>query len=556
MAEKQTSGATLGIFAVLGAGAVAAGLYFGGIFDPEDEQIAAVPISQTAEPTAPTVDGTVPPSAAETTERPEQSQAAPETVDATEDDLTEEAAPDEPLAEETPVAEADEPEAPVIDEVRVEPDGLAIIAGRGAPGSTMAVLLDGIENTTAPVEANGTFAAITLLDPSDQTRVLTLVQRDGTTDVASVDEIILAPVKAVTPEPEVALADVESTEELNEAETDLTALSGAEGAATAVEREGAEAAPLATDNVETANSTPSAQAPVGDTTAAIASVSPEVGSAVAEIGGVSAVESSVSPSLETDERPRLSSTTSLTAENAETELALANQSATRSPAPLDRATPVEPGTPSLQGREVTGTGSGEPRVAALPESDESADDVTEDVPTRVAILRSTEDGVEVLSQPDVQDNVSIDTISYSSVGNVELSGRAQQESRSVRVYINNRPVTTLDVDTEGRWRGDLPDVDTGVYRLRVDEISSDGSVVSRIETPFKREDPQVIEDARKADPTKAKNITVQTGHTLWAIARERYGDGVLYVQIFEANKSSIRNPDLIFPGQVFDLPDE
>ena len=49
-------------------------------------------------------------------------------------------------------------------------------------------------------------------------------------------------------------------------------------------------------------------------------------------------------------------------------------------------------------------------------------------------------------------------------------------------------------------------------------------------------------------------ITVQPGHTLWAIARERYGAGLLSVRLFEANASQIRDPDLIYPGQVFDLP--
>ncbi|MCC6517211.1 MAG: LysM peptidoglycan-binding domain-containing protein, partial [Tabrizicola sp.] len=43
--------------------------------------------------------------------------------------------------------------------------------------------------------------------------------------------------------------------------------------------------------------------------------------------------------------------------------------------------------------------------------------------------------------------------------------------------------------------------------------------------------------------------------TLWGIAQERYGDGVLYVQVFEANKDKIKNPDLIYPGQVFSVPE-
>ena len=49
--------------------------------------------------------------------------------------------------------------------------------------------------------------------------------------------------------------------------------------------------------------------------------------------------------------------------------------------------------------------------------------------------------------------------------------------------------------------------------------------------------------------------TIQPGNTLWAIAEERYGDGFLYVAVFEANRDRIRNPNLIYPGQVFRIPD-
>ena len=51
-------------------------------------------------------------------------------------------------------------------------------------------------------------------------------------------------------------------------------------------------------------------------------------------------------------------------------------------------------------------------------------------------------------------------------------------------------------------------------------------------------------------------ITVQPGHTLWHISRERYGAGERYVIIYRANRSQIRDPDLIYPGQIFSLPDE
>ena len=184
--------------------------------------------------------------------------------------------------------------------------------------------------------------------------------------------------------------------------------------------------------------------------------------------------------------------------------------------------------------------------------------VLEEAKTEVAILKSDESGVEVISRssaPELMSNVEIDTISYSEEGDVLLSGRAQSQAASVRVYLDNRVITTLDVDTSGRWRGDLPDVDTGVYTLRVDEVDVEGDVTSRVETPFKREAPEVLEAAAGNGDAPVKAITVQTGATLWAIARDRYGDGTLFVRIFEANSNSIKDPDLIYPGQVFDLPD-
>ena len=173
----------------------------------------------------------------------------------------------------------------------------------------------------------------------------------------------------------------------------------------------------------------------------------------------------------------------------------------------------------------------------------------------VAVLKSDADGVELLqaARPSAMTAIALDTIGYSDVGDVQLTGRAQPETAKVRVYLNNRSVISLDVNEDGRWRGDLPDVDEGIYTLRVDEVNAAGAVSSRVETPFKRESAEVLAQAATQDGP-VKSITVQTGATLWAIARERYGDGTLFVRVVEANADTIRNPDLIYPGQIFDLP--
>jgi nucleoid-associated protein YgaU len=64
--------------------------------------------------------------------------------------------------------------------------------------------------------------------------------------------------------------------------------------------------------------------------------------------------------------------------------------------------------------------------------------------------------------------------------------------------------------------------------------------------------PAVAETAPPAQVT----ITVQPGFTLWGIADSMMGDGIMYVQVFEMNRDKIRDPDLIYPGQVFIVPQE
>jgi hypothetical protein len=171
----------------------------------------------------------------------------------------------------------------------------------------------------------------------------------------------------------------------------------------------------------------------------------------------------------------------------------------------------------------------------------------------IAVLRSDPTGVSLVQKAPAK-SVVLDTIAYSDNGDVQLGGRAGLDTVEIRAYLNNRAVARLPVSPDGNWRGEVPDVEEGIYTLRVDALKADGSVSSRIETPFKREAPETLAAATDDGGGPLRAITVQAGDTLWAIARDRYGEGVLYVQVFEANRDAIRDPDLIYPGQVFDLP--
>lgn len=49
---------------------------------------------------------------------------------------------------------------------------------------------------------------------------------------------------------------------------------------------------------------------------------------------------------------------------------------------------------------------------------------------------------------------------------------------------------------------------------------------------------------------------ITRGDSLWQISRRIYGKGTRYTEIFDANQPQIRNPDLIYPGQIFVLPSD
>jgi hypothetical protein len=186
----------------------------------------------------------------------------------------------------------------------------------------------------------------------------------------------------------------------------------------------------------------------------------------------------------------------------------------------------------------------------------------------VAIVSSKD--LKVIS-PAVQKNaprvsdVIIDAISYDTEGEVLLSGRGV-EDQHIRIYVDNKPIKTRSIEADGTWSMDLQEIDAGVYILRIDQLDSDGVVTSRTETPFQKETSEIakqmaalanseVTDSAPRIGIGLSTVVIQPGYTLWAVARKTYGFGMQYVRIYHANKDQIRDPDLIYPGQIFKLPE-
>ncbi len=149
----------------------------------------------------------------------------------------------------------------------------------------------------------------------------------------------------------------------------------------------------------------------------------------------------------------------------------------------------------------------------------------------------------------INNGLTLDTIVYDNLGDVVISGRGSSDD-FVRIYLDNKPADVQKVTNNGQWKITLSDVPEGLYDLRVDSVDSAGAVTERVQSPFKREPTKLVANS-DAQPS---NVTIQPGYTLWALAEKRYGSGARYVQIYDANRDRIKDPDLIYPGQVFDLP--
>lgn len=151
------------------------------------------------------------------------------------------------------------------------------------------------------------------------------------------------------------------------------------------------------------------------------------------------------------------------------------------------------------------------------------------------------------STPSPGGVVAVDAINYDRDGRVSVGGRAAA-GREVMVYLDNTLVGRATADDQGRWEltPDQP-VQAGQRSLRIDQLGPDGKVSGRAEVAF---------DRREIGETAlgGRAVVVLPGNNLWTIARRSFGGGPQYTMIFEANQGQIRDPDLIYPGQIFILP--
>lgn len=126
--------------------------------------------------------------------------------------------------------------------------------------------------------------------------------------------------------------------------------------------------------------------------------------------------------------------------------------------------------------------------------------------------------IRFIASNDISDDISVKVL----VKSVEVVEKAGEEGDK---YIS---LTLMEYKGAGK---------------RYVAIQTPDATVKQEETPL-AENPAV---------TANKTHTVQSGDTLWGIAKKYYGNGSQYPKIMSANPD-IKNPNLIYPGQVFTIP--
>ena len=172
--------------------------------------------------------------------------------------------------------------------------------------------------------------------------------------------------------------------------------------------------------------------------------------------------------------------------------------------------------------------------------------------------------------------VVIQSVEADGAGGLVARGSAEPNS-DVRLYLNGAAIADAKTKSDGRWsltimRGMAP----GAYAVHAEEVNPAGATVVasaeiRFDYPAAPASAAAINAANQpatpaatlqsSGPSSAdvvldaiQTAPVVTGHTLWALSQNYYGDPTRYPLIYEANKAEIHNPNLIYPGQVFVVP--
>lgn len=441
----------------------------------------------------------------------------------------------EPAPQPEPEAEpAALPEAPSVGTWRVSPDGAAVVAGRAPAGSVVVIAVDGAEAAQAPAGAGGDFAALFTLAPNPAPSLMTLEARlaDGSV-LAFAQSIALAPIPGPDPAPEDQLADA-----------------GAAGVL--ITDAGVEVLPAPEVIAEVPPPLPDPLAePLADPAKIAEAPSPEAPIPEAPVAeaAVTMVEVTVD-AISYD----LAGRVILSGRGAPGHVVRAY---------LDNALAIE-GPTGANGRWNLTLPDGAPGIYTL-RVDLLAADGKVGARYETPFKRETPEALAALAAP-APEPAAPEAAAPEAVAPEAVAPEAVASEPAAPASAPAEPVTPpAQTAAEVAPAASPPPAVVAAAppapeapaaaAVPVTPVPAEAPAEAPVAAPAAPGTPaQPAPELAPAAAPQMVSITVQPGYSLWKIARDTYGEGVLYVQVYEANRERIRDPDLIYPGQVFLLP--
>ena len=533
-------------------------------------------------------------------------------------DVAPAAAPPAEIAAVDPVPPETAPQPPSFDVVRIEPDGASLVAGTASPGATILLRLDGVEVAKLLAGPDGKFAALFSLGASATPRMLTMTMltAEGAT-IDAPDRVAVAPTAApqvvallepAPPEPAQAEPAPAAPPPAEPAAPDVTLESAPETAAsqalaaetvpqTVPETVPEPAAALLVSPEGVTVLQPDGEAPVGTAgTVSLDSIAYTADGAVA-LGGTgtpgqtvqlyldntqiasvavpaggnwSVTLSTIAPglyALRADEVDAGGTVTSRieTPFKRETLEALAAALGTPAEAPaaelvaaLEMAaeTPVGEAAPAEAAPDAVAPDAVAPvavaPVAVTPAETVTTESVPEAAPPEPAV-----------SEPPATEPAATEPAA------TEPASAVAEPAPVVAVPTASEVADPVAVDPAPAEDAvpETAQTDTALSEPVAELVIAAPAATEPVAAPVQTAEPppdvaaapvvpKPAADPAATPPAAPLTITVQPGYTLWGIARDNMGEGVMYVQVYKANRDKIRDPDLIYPGQVFMMPAE
>ena len=237
------------------------------------------------------------------------------------------------------------------------------------------------------------------------------------------------------------------------------------------------------------------------------------------------------------------------------------------PAPPQAAAPSPPAPPQAAAPSAPPP-SAQPAASPQPETAIAA---AEPQGEARAVPRSAEQSAAPASKPKLVFKTADYRDTGAAIGSVSITGTSDPGA-TISVYCDNEKLATVRAGADGTWSLVAEKkLDIGQHNFRAERIdAATGAPSAQATIAIERLIPKPPQVAAKeaapkpgaagsAAPSLAaaedKDVyTIRRGDTLWAIAKRYLGSGLRYPTIFQRNRETINNPNLIHPEQQVKVP--